>query len=232
MIRTVREGSIYSSALTRRRRHERAVLFATIGYLLAHAARLLLTAVGLVGIDWRHWTIAFGATLVVQGSLFAWARWGPSLRWDPYFLYRSIVGAILLFSLFVPLLPEARAPILMMWLAVAMVAAGKLRFIQSFLINCTMAAGYVAGLAVVIRIKPDVPLDRRFETILVFSFVLVSVFEASVHARLYRRETERRRTRDLLRQSLDLHARAATRSTSIPISVVCWDTRRPIRGWM
>jgi diguanylate cyclase (GGDEF)-like protein len=174
---------------------KRWVLLATAGLFLALAVGIGLLVLAGDPIQPRRWLIAAAATLVVQGVVFVLAHLGRDalLVLDRHFVVTPMLGATLLLSLFVYLVPELRHLIVMVWLVTPLFAAGFAGLAQLVALAMIMAGGYL--LAVGLRIAEGLPLTFGRELQVAAALVIMGVFIGVVLERLKRNRLETKRLR-------------------------------------
>lgn len=177
---------------------KRGILLATAGLMLALAVGLALRLLGISGMRLDEWAVVLVLTLTVQTLLWLVADrgWDRRLSWDPHYLYVPMVVAALLLSVYVYLVPEARALLLMAWFVALLFPAGLSGFAEVVALSAVMGAGYLA--AVSLRVRQGAPISLALETTVTAVFFAICIYAGFVFRRLRRQRLEMHRLRQEL----------------------------------
>lgn len=182
----------------RQRIRQRGILTAASGLVLGLVGTGLLNYLGFRTITWTNFLIGLGATIVVEGGLWAAVRvgWNARVKWDEHFVYIPTVAATLLLALYVYLAPSMHMVLLMVWLAAPIFMAGLVGFVGSFSMSALMAVSYLGVLAILAH--QGYPLSMPFESVVTLIFVSINVFTGVVLEKLRAERSERRVLRSRL----------------------------------
>lgn len=179
----------------------RGVALATAGLALALVLMPGLEALGLTTLTYSEWLFAVLLTGLVQGAMLLTAHrgWEARLTWDRHFIYVPLVGAIVLLTLYMFLVPEMRFIILLGWFVALLFMAGLGGFTAVVTLSGIMTLGYFAvGL---IHFQSGYPLSLMFEAGVAGSVFAISMYAGVVFERL---RSDRREMGELRRRLADM----------------------------
>jgi diguanylate cyclase (GGDEF)-like protein len=176
----------------RQRIRQRGILTSAAGLLLALVGTGLVNYLGFRTITWTNFLIGLGATILVEGALWAAVRvgWDARVKWDEHFVYTPTVAATLLLALYIYFAPSMHMVLLMVWLAVPIFMAGLVGFVGAFSMSALMALSYLGVLALLAR--QGYPLSMPFESVVTLIFVSINIFTGMVLQKLRAERAERR----------------------------------------
>jgi diguanylate cyclase (GGDEF)-like protein len=174
----------------RRQLKKRGVALATSGLVLALLVGRGLQALGLTRPNPEEWLLALTVTLVTQALLWLIPHlgWDRLLAFDRHYILVPMLGAALVLSVDVYVVPETRLLVLMVWFVALLFMAGLAGFLEAAALSATMASGYLA--AVYLRVRQGMPISLRFETTVATLFWIVTLYASAVLERLRRERTE------------------------------------------
>jgi diguanylate cyclase (GGDEF)-like protein len=174
----------------RRRVRKRGIVLATGGLSLGLTVGLFLLWLDMTASGFGHWLAAAGTTVLVQGLLWLVPHlgWDERLSWDPHYLYTPMLGAVLILSVYVYAVPEARLLVLMSWFVALLFVVGLAGLFEVAGLSAAMACGYLVSAA--LALAHGATGSLTFEFMVAVVFLLVSFYAAVVFERLKRERRE------------------------------------------
>jgi diguanylate cyclase (GGDEF)-like protein len=102
--------------------------------------------------------------------------------WDRHFVYTPMAFAVLMFNLYIALVPEARALVLMAWLVAMVLTAGYGTLWPMLGLNAATMAGYLTVVLLAARLHPEIVVVQ--EILLAVVFLITSGLMALTLERL------------------------------------------------
>ncbi len=188
------------------RARERGLFLGTFS-LVIYLCLILLPAryLGVTDLPWTLWGAALVLTFVVQALLW-WIlrrRWRPVERHDPHFLHLPVLGASLLYNVYLFAAPDARSLVLMAWVVVLLFGAGRVGFATIMAWSAVQLTGYLVVLSLVRERVADLSLAHEAARLWMFLGVCVGIGVLFERLRrwLERAKAERQHSEATLRES-------------------------------
>lgn len=190
-------GALPDKGFEAKQVERRGLLLSGLGYPTALLIGVVLTWFDRLQVSPLQWGVAIGATVLIQGLLWLGTEvgWHRKYQIDPNFFVAPMSAAVLTFTVYMHVAPQARLMLLMAWFTVPLFVVGRAGFKSLLFLATAMTLGYASVAWRQLRLGAAAAAD---EITICLVFWAVNVFAAVVYGRLLaEKRTSRQRYQNL-----------------------------------